>query len=193
MNQISKPVLQWEIASLVAQGFTEIILTVSHMADQIQSYFGDGQKFGCTIQYFVEETPLGNAFTLFKMRIDLRETFLLLNADAVFDVDFIRMVEYHKTNRSAVTLFTHSYSHPYDLGLIIASEDGSVEYWRSKENTGAEYYKNRVNAGLYVIDLSVLDMAIERTGLDVDLIGTTDEQVRKVFKYDLERQILKPL
>ena len=55
-EKIEKPVLQWEIESLVSQGFTEIILTVSHMADQIQAYFGDGQKFGARITYFVEET-----------------------------------------------------------------------------------------------------------------------------------------
>ena len=44
-----KPILQWEIECLVQQGYNDFIFTVSHMAEKIQSYFGDGRKFGCKI------------------------------------------------------------------------------------------------------------------------------------------------
>ena len=39
------PVLEREICSLRDQGFTEIIITLSYMAEKIQSYFGDGSKW----------------------------------------------------------------------------------------------------------------------------------------------------
>ena len=52
-----KPVLEWEIGSLRDQGFTDIVLTVSHMADKIQAYFGDGSNLGVHIEYFVEDQP----------------------------------------------------------------------------------------------------------------------------------------
>lgn len=189
-KKIEKPVLQWEIESLASQGFKEIILTVSHMHEKIQDYFGDGSEFGCHIEYFVEETPLGNAGALFKMRSELgEEPFLLLNADAVFDVDFRRMVDYHKTKGAAVTLFTHPNSHPYDSGLIIADDDHSVSAWLTKEDPRPEFYKNRVNAGLHVINPKVLDTV----DINAETIGTTDEQTGKVIKIDLDRQILKPL
>ena len=54
---IVKPVLEWEIESLISQGFKNIILTVSHMHEQIEQHFGDGSRLGAEIQYFVEETP----------------------------------------------------------------------------------------------------------------------------------------
>lgn len=190
---IEKPVLQWEIESLRNQGFKDIIITVSHMHEQIESYFGDGSAFGCKITYYIEETPLGNAGALFKLKDQLTEPFLLLNADAVFEIDFNRMVEWHKKHGAAVTLFTHPNSHPYDSGLIIADESGAVSSWLTKEDARPEYYKNRVNAGLHVIDPSVLDMTVERTGLDASTIGTTDEATGKTIKVDLDRQILKPL
>ena len=190
---IEKPVLLWEIESLRDQGFTDIIITVSHMADQIQSYFGDGSNFGVQVSYFVEETPLGNAGALFKMRNQLQEPFLLLNADAVFEIDFNRFTAFHMKKReerdALVTLFTHPNSHPHDSGLIMASEDGSVEHWLTKEDTRPEYYKNCVNAGLHVIDPVVLDM----TGIDASTIGKVDEHTSKTIKVDLDRQILKPL
>ncbi len=189
---ISKPVLEWEIESLRSQGFTDIIITVSHMADKIQSHFGDGSRFGVSIKYFVEETPLGNAGALFKLRDELTGPFLLLNADAVFDIDFVRFVEYHFEHKGLVTLFTHPNSHPYDSGLVIADENGSVQEWLTKEDARPEYYKNRVNAGLHVIDPAVLDLTLERLGLDADKIGTEGSD-GKIIKVDLDRKILKPL
>ena len=44
-----RPILQWEIECLVRQGFTDIILTVSHKAEMIEDYFRDGSKFGASI------------------------------------------------------------------------------------------------------------------------------------------------
>lgn len=189
----TKPVLQWEIESLISQGFTDIILTVSHMADQIMAYFGDGSAFGCKIQYYVEETPLGNAGALFKMREALGDDpFLLLNADAVFEIDFNRMVKYHQKKAALVTLFTHPNSHPYDSGIVVAEENGAVKQWLTKEDPRPEFYKNRVNAGLHVIDPAVLDVAAASLPFGVDMIGEPDEQ-GKIRKVDLDRQILKPL
>lgn len=184
------PVLEREIKSLAAQGFTEIILTVSYLAEQIKDYFGDGSSLGVYIEYFVEETPLGNAGALFKTKDRMGEQpFLLLNADAVFDVDFNRMVAFHRSHSAAVTLFTHPNSHPYDSGLLIAGDDGSVDQWLTKEDSRPEFYKNRVNAGLHIIDPSVLDAS----GIDAEKIGTRDPETGKTIKVDLDRQILKPL
>ena len=191
-NGISKPILQWEIESLVAQGLNEIILTVSHMADKIMSYFGDGEKFNAHIIYYIEETPLGNAGALLKLRNQLTEPFLLLIADAMFDVDFTRMVKYHKEKSALVTLFTHPNSHPFDSSVLLVNQNNAVEQWLTKEDIRPEWYKNRVNAGLQVIDPKVLDLMIERTGITSDMVGTTDEN-GKTIKIDMDRQILKPL
>ena len=177
------PVLEREIISLKSQGFDDIIITVSHLGNIIMNYFGDGSKispatgepFGVKIEYFYEETPLGTAGALFKLKDKLTDDFLLLNADAVFDVDFKRFVEFHNKCGGLVTLFTHPNSHPYDSGLIITNSDGSVKKWLSKEDARPKYYKNRVNAGLHVISPEVLQMKIDSD------------------KIDLDRQILKPL
>ena len=180
------PVLEREIISLRDQGFKDIILTIGYMAEKLQSYFGDGERLGVHISYFVEDKPLGNAGALFKLELD--EDFLLLNADAVFDVDFNRMVEYHKTHGGLVTLFTHPNSHPYDSGLIVAGEDGEVKSWLAKEDERPEYYKNRVNAGLHVIS----PRALEMSSVDKDKMDAVEVD-GKIVKVDLDRQILKPL
>lgn len=174
------PILEREICMLAAQGFKDIILTVGYLADQIIKYFGDGSQLGVQIDYFVEEQPLGNAGALFRLRDKIgEEPFLLLNADAAFHVDFNRMLDFHKKHGGLVTLFTHPNSHPYDSGLIIADADGKVEKWLAKEDERPQWYDNRVNAGLHIMDPKILDQFAEK----VDLEG----------KVDLDRQILKPL
>lgn len=181
------PILEREIRSLAAQGFKDIVLTVGYLADKIIAYFGDGSQLGVKIEYFVEETPLGNAGALFQLKEKIgEEPFFLLNADAAFDVDFNRMLDFHKKHGGLVTLFTHPNSHPYDSGLIIANKDGNVEKWLSKEDERPQWYNNRVNAGLHVIDPQVLELSLKNLEID-PMTGYPKGKV------DLDRQILKPL
>ncbi len=182
------PVLQREIVCLRDQGFTELFITVSHMADQIIEYFGDGKKFGVSISYYVEEQPLGNAGALFKLRSLLGdEDFLLINADSIFDINFNRFINFHKTKGGKATIFTHPNSHPYDSGVIVADADGRVLHWYSKEDIRPNWYSNRVNAGIHIINPSILD----NSKIDSELIGKTIDG--KIYKVDLDRHILKPL
>lgn len=178
-----KPVLEYEIECLREQGFTDIIITVSHLSHIIINYFGNGSKdspvtgkpFGVNIEYFVEETPLGNAGALFKLKDKLTDDFLLLNADSLFNIDFNRFVEYHKACGGLATLFTHPNSHPYDSSLIITDYNNAVTDWLTKKDIRPEYYKNCVNAGLHVISPVLLKQKISTE------------------KIDLDSQILKPL
>ncbi len=169
------PVLEREILSLKEQGFDDIILTVGYMAEKIMHHFGNGRRLGVHIDYFVEKQPLGNAGALFQIKDQLTEDFLLLNGDAVFDIDFNRFVAYHKEHDCLVTLFTHPNNHPYDSGLIISDENNIVQKWLTKEDERPKYYKNRVNAGLHVISPKLLEKDINPP------------------KIDLDRQLLKPL
>lgn len=178
-----KPILEHEIDCLREQGFNDIIITVSHLGNIIMDYFGNGSKispvtgksFGVNIEYFVEEVPLGNAGALFKIKNKLTSDFLLLNADALFNIDFNRFVKFHNENKALVSLFTHPNSHPYDSGLIIVDENNRVLNWLNKEDQRPEWYNNRVNAGLHIISPKILEQEIVKD------------------KIDLDRDLLKPL
>lgn len=178
-----KPVLEHELECLRSQGFTDIIITVSHLGQIIMDYFGDGSKvspatgkpFGLHIEYYFEKEPLGNAGALFKIKEKLTEDFLLLNADALFDVDFNRFVDYHRQHGALVTLFAHANDHPYDSGLLVVDKYNYVQQWLTKEDARPQYYRNIVNGGLHVLSPKVLDVEINTP------------------KVDLDRQILKPL
>lgn len=182
-----KPVLEREIECLRDQGFTDITLTVSHMADQIMDYFKDGSTLRVHINYYVEKTPLGNAGALFKLYDQLTDNFLLLNADSIFDVDFNRFVNYHKEKNGLATLFTHPNNHPYDSGLIISDKNCNVLQWLTKEDARPTWYTNRVNAGLHVLKKELLNNYV----VNSETIGTKDAS-GKTIKIDLDRNLLKP-
>lgn len=178
-----KPVLEHELECLRNQGFTDIMITVSHLGHIIMDYFGDGSKispatgkpFGIHIEYYDEKLPLGNAGALFQLKDKLTDDFLLLNADSVFDVDFHRFAAYHKEKGGLVTLFTHPNSHPYDSALIVTDENDAVLKWLSKEDERHGYYRNCVNAGLHILSPEILEQTIDTP------------------KIDLDRQLLRPL
>lgn len=188
-----KPILEHQIENLKACGLTEIILVVGHLGDVIRDYFGDGCRWGVTIEYFVEDRPLGTAGALFKMP-QLTEDFLLLCGDVIIDVDFNRFIAFHQEHGGWASLMVHPNGHPYDSSLLVTEiippvENGGlprdthrVVRWMNKEDERL-YYKNRVNAGIEIISPELLK-ATKR-----NFVPRHPERPDKI---DLDRDVLKP-
>ena len=178
-----KPVLEYIIEELRRQGLKDITITVGHKAEKIIDYFGDGNKisactgkpFGVSIDYHVEEKPMGNAGALFNIKERLGDDFLLLNADSIFRIDLKAMLEFHKFKGGLVTIHTHASKHPEDCGLIITNEDCKVTSWLNKEDPRPAKFKNCVNSGVHIVSSKIL------------------ETRPKTEKVDLDRQVFKPL
>ncbi len=170
----NKAIIEHVINILKKNGFIDIIITVSYMSDKIIDAIGDGSKYGVSIDYYVEDRPIGNAGALFELKEKLSDVFLLVNGDVMFDVDLGRMLGFHLRNGGLATILVHPNSHPYDSGLL-EIDNNYVSCWSAKEDKRKEYYKNIVNAGIHVLSKSVLDVRPETE------------------KVDLDRQILKPL
>jgi mannose-1-phosphate guanylyltransferase / phosphomannomutase len=153
----SKPILEWQIASLVSSGLTDITIVVAPTQNVIQEYFGDGSKFGATIHYLVEKEPLGTGGILCEAKDLLNDDFVLLFGDLMLDVDWQRMVSFHEEHKAAITTFAHPNSHPFDSDLLIADKDDRVTSLDSKHNVRNYYYENLTNAGIYIVSKTVLE------------------------------------
>lgn len=187
-----KPILEWQIENLKACGLTDITLVIGYLGHVIKEYFGDGEKFGVKISYFVEDCPLGTAGALFKMP-ELTEDFLLLCGDVILDVDFNRFIEFHKKNHSWASLMAHPNGHPYDSSLLVTEilppqvpggnpvDTHRVVKWMAKEDERL-YYKNRVNAGIEIITPKLLKETMKH------YVPRHPETPDKI---DLDRDVLK--
>jgi len=168
-----KSILEYQIDCLKRSNLTDIILVIGHLGEHIKNYFGDGSRFACNISYFTETEPLGTAGALYKIE-NLTEDFLLLNGDVILDMDFTRMIDFHKKKNAHVTLAVHPNSHPFDSALIVCNNECQVTGWINKEDERT-FYKNIVNAGVHILTL--------------DFLKKSPQSKEKV---DLDRDILKP-
>ena len=172
-----KPILQWQIESMVASGISEIFLVVSHKTNAIQDYFGDGSKFGCTIHYIVENEPLGSGGALQLVADKIDEDFFLCFGDLMLDIDWRKFMGAHKKSGAILTAFAHPNSHPYDSDLLATDVNGKIIAVLSKNQPRDFFYENLTNAGIYCVSPFLLD---------------TFDPEDKPIKMDFEKDLLFP-
>lgn len=155
-----KPILEVVIRQLRHHGLTRITLAVGYMADLICAYFGDGAKFGVRIDYSYETDPLGTAGPL-ALIPNLDDTFIVMNADVLTDLNFQELVKYHKTNNALATVSAYERQVTIDLGVII--KDGGC---RIKDYVEKPTISHLVSMGVYVFEPQVLEFINGRDYLD---------------------------
>ena len=182
-----KTILEHQIDCLKKSKIDEIIIVIGHLGEKIKAYFNDGSKFGIKITYFEEDPnkPLGTAGSLYYLKEKIREDFILVFGDVFFSVDFNKMIEFHKRNKSNATLLTHPNSHPYDSDLVVVDENNVIKCFDSKENIRNYDYKNLVNSGIYIFSPKVFDYVTDpkKYGLEKDVIAKMIENGDKVLSY----------
>lgn len=180
-----KPVLEHQIETLINNGINEIILIVGHLHEIILNYFGNGEKFNINIDYIIENEPLGTAGALYYLKNKVKDDFILLYGDVMFDINFERFIEYHKIKKSIATLYVHPNSHPYDSDLIILDRSNRVVEIEFKNNKRDYYYNNCVNAGVYIMNEEILNLVQkpEKLDLEKDLVSKLVNEKKEVYAY----------
>ncbi|MDR3356382.1 MAG: HAD-IIIA family hydrolase [Spirochaetaceae bacterium] len=179
-----KPVILRQLECLLKNNISRIIIVTGHLGHVIEGYFGDGSRFNCDISYYREDTPLGSAGALGRIREELTDDFLLINGDIIFDVALSRFVDFHRARKALASLAVHPNSHPFDSALLETDAEARVVAWLNKEDP-RKYYRNQVNAGLHILSKSLLEQASftgEKTDLDRDILKPAVSSGR-IFAY----------
>jgi D-glycero-D-manno-heptose 1,7-bisphosphate phosphatase len=171
------PILERQIINLAKSNLGDILIVTGHLGGAIREYFGAGEKFGVHIAYYHEEKPLGTAGALFDCVDELTDSFLLINGDLVFDINFDRFLEFHNDKKALATLATHPNDHPYDSGVLDVDSDDRIIAWFAKEDN-RPYCHNLVNSGVHILTKELLSQA---------RLTAVNEKI------DLDRDVLKPL
>ncbi|GAB4452330.1 MAG: hypothetical protein OHK0029_03020 [Armatimonadaceae bacterium] len=165
---VNRPFLEYQVALLKRHGITEIIFCTNYLADQIEGHFGNGSAFGVSMQYAIEETPLGTAGAIKNAQsLAGRDTLVVLNGDVLTDFDISSIVRFHKEKNAIVTLTLKEVPSPSPYGVIITDAEGRVQEFREPseaqkkalaanphiEYTGVDY----INAGIYIMQPEALD------------------------------------
>ena len=151
-----KPILERAVSALKNNGVTDIYISVGYLNEKIRDHFGNGETFGVKIKYIVETEPLGSGGALYFLKDDVDCDLIVCPGDVVFDVDFKRLLDYHKQKKALITLFAHPNLHPYDSDLILTDDEMRVTEINKKNSERNFYYKNLVNAGIFVLSPETL-------------------------------------
>ena len=91
-----------------------------YLPDQIQNYFGDGSDFGISIEYVVENEPLGTAggLSLLKMSNKNYSSIIVTNGDVVGNVDYKDMFEYHQKQKAFATMAVQQHQVINEFGTV---------------------------------------------------------------------------
>lgn len=181
-----KSILELQILQLKEYDIEDIFIIVNHLGEKIVEYLGNGGQYGVHINYIFENSPLGSAGALYFMKKYVRdEDFILIFGDVIFDIDWNRMVFFHKQNNALATLFIHPNSHPDDSDIVIVDDNQRVISIDSKNSQRNYWYSNKVNAGLYILSGNILDEMEyeERLDLEQDLLLKLIERDKKVYAY----------
>ncbi|MDA8039758.1 MAG: sugar phosphate nucleotidyltransferase [Actinomycetota bacterium] len=164
----NRPMAEHVVSLLRKHGFTEIVVTVSFLANQIRTYFGDGSEFGVSMVYATEETPLGTAGSVLNAREQLDERFLVISGDVLTDIDLSELVAFHDKQDSVATLALKAMDNPLEFGIVITGQHGRVERFLEKPGWG-DVFSDTINTGIYVLEPEVFDWIEE--GRPVDFSG----------------------
>ena len=167
---LQKPVMEFLLELLKEHGFREIMVNVSHLAEEIENYFRDGQRFGVEIAYSFEGRieegeligdALGSAGGLKKIQ-DFQhffdETFVVLCGDALVDLDLTEAVKRHKEKGAIASLITKKVSKNQvsSYGVVVTDSEGKVKAFQEKPSV-EEAISNSINTGIYLFEPEIFD------------------------------------
>lgn len=152
-----RPLLEHQIILLHKYGISDIVLIVNHLKVQIQLHIGNGSRWGVEVSYYEEKIPLGTVGGIKAIEHFLTDDFIVLYGDVMVDMDIHRLLEFHKRTNSDCTLVLHPNDHPMDSDLVEMDQTNQIVGFHPKPRTDSQYYRNMVNAGMYVMSKKVLD------------------------------------
>ncbi len=167
---LQKPVMEFLLELLKEHGFTEVMVNVSHLAEEIENYFRDGQRFGVEIAYSFEGRiedgeligdALGSAGGLKKIQ-DFQEffddTFVVLCGDALIDLDLSEAVRRHKEKGALASLITKrvSKSQVSSYGVVVTDDNDRVQAFQEKPSID-NALGDTINTGIYLFEPEIFD------------------------------------
>jgi mannose-1-phosphate guanylyltransferase len=155
-----KPILEYTVRHLAKLGFYNLIINLHYLPEKITDYFGDGGKFGVSIQYSYEEKPLGTAGAVKKVEhiLQSEDDFLVLYGDVICNEDYNKMLFAHCGRASAIaTIILHERA---KSNSVVEMDDDCkiVKFVERPAQEVKDKKQNWVNSGLYCFSKKILPL-----------------------------------
>lgn len=159
-----RPLLEYTISWLKSHRIKDIVICISYLGKTIEDYFGDGSRFGISIEYARAERPLGTAGQLKSAEKFLDDTFVCLYGDSIYEFDLQKVINQHRLRKARVTMTLMNYSERLGYGFIDVDSKGKVLSWNEKPE-----FKGLINTGCYVMEPEFLKYIPRNSALGMDV------------------------
>lgn len=167
-----KPILEHVINKARKSGFRKFYISVNYLAETITDYFGDGDKFGVSINYIKEERPLGTAGALHYIpEIAKDSNIVVTNCDVITDVCYGELLSYANVHSvdGLMAVRMQELRNPFG---VVKTKNNKLVALEEKPT-----YKHQVNAGIYVLGPKMLSSLKENEYCDMtDLFAAGIEE-----------------
>jgi mannose-1-phosphate guanylyltransferase len=180
---LQKPVMEFLLELLRQHGFNQIMVNVSHLAEEIESYFRDGQRFGVEIGYSFEGSiddngklvgkAIGSAGGMRKIQ-DFKtffdDTFIVMCGDALIDLDLTAAVKWHREKGSIATIVTKTVPREEvsSYGIVVTDSDGRIKEFQEKPSVESAKSTN-ISTGIYIFEPEIFEHI--PSGVEYDIGG----------------------
>ncbi len=184
---LNHPFLEHLIGYLKKHNIIDVILTLSYLPEQTESYFGDGGKFGVEITYLMEDLPLGSAGAVKNAEEFLDSSFIVLNGDIFADLDLTAMLSLHHDRNAIATLALTPVDNPTIYGVVETDSQGRVKHFKEKPSWD-EVTTNMINAGIYILEPEILSCIPPKVffTFERDVFPTVIERGQAIYAYPFE-------
>ena len=166
-----KPILEIIVEQCASSGFDNLYISVNYLKEQIIDYFKDGSDWGVSIHYLIEDAPLGTAGSLQLLPHTMESPFLVLNGDVLSNINFSNLMQFHEEQDIAsATICVREYLVDIPFGVVTANNSQLIELVEKPQ------YKHLINAGIYILDPSLLRFLTKDEYLDMTDLITLSQQ-----------------
>jgi mannose-1-phosphate guanylyltransferase len=152
---LNRPFFEHLVGYLKRHNIIDIVLAVGKAPEQIQDYFGDGNKLGVRIAYSIENFPMGTAGAVKNAERFLDDSFIVFNGDVFTDIDLSVMMRLHRKNKATASLALTPVDDPTIYGLVEIDSQGRVKRFIEKPSRD-KVTTNMINAGIYILEPDIL-------------------------------------
>ena len=168
-----KPILERILESFLDHHFQNFAISVNYKSEMIKKHFGDGSKWGVSIQYLEEAQKLGTAGPLSLLQKEIDAPIIVMNGDVLTQVNFDSLLAFHNEQNAKAMMCVRNYDFQIPYGVV---KTNNMRVTAIDEKPKHQFF---VNAGIYVLEPDILSMIPVDTYFEMpDLFRTLIEQER---------------
>lgn len=157
----NKPILENILENFVNYGFHRFFISVNYKDEMVKQYFGNGAKWNVQIRYLDEHKKLGTAGALGLLPKKPTDSIVVMNGDLLTSINFQHLLNFHSEHKAIATMCIREYDFQVPYGVVAL---------KNQTITGVDekpVHRFFVNAGIYVLDPSVLKFIPPKTSFDM--------------------------